>query len=115
MPKSALRRGFYRRLCTKQQEVLRAGDVITPEDVFEVLEEDVKAADLILWVGISFEQSASTAYFRRVRAYLQARVSRLFRPDRALNQQEEPVYAQQPAERHRSYVAFGVLLIMPCP
>ncbi|KAK9839228.1 hypothetical protein WJX81_002717 [Elliptochloris bilobata] len=47
------------------------GDVITPEDVFEVLEEDVKAADLILWVGISFEQSASTAYFRRVRHYLQ--------------------------------------------
>ena len=51
--------------------------MITPEDVFEVLEEDVKAADLILWVGISFEQSASTAYFRRVRAYLQARASRL--------------------------------------
>ena len=49
--------------------------MITPEDVFEVLEEDVKAADLILWVGISFEQSASTAYFRRVRAYLQARPS----------------------------------------
>ena len=47
--------------------------MITPEDVFEVLEADVKAADLILWVGISFEQSASTAYFRRVRAYLQAR------------------------------------------
>ena len=55
-----------------------AGDVITPEDVFEVLEEDVKAADLILWVGISFEQSASTAYFRRVRAYLQARADCLF-------------------------------------
>lgn len=47
--------------------------MITPEDVFEVLEEDVKGADLILWVGISFEQSASTAYFRRVRHYLQAR------------------------------------------
>ncbi len=50
--------------------------MITPDDVFEVLEEDVKAADLILWVGISFEQSASTAYFRRVRSYLQARPGR---------------------------------------
>ena len=28
--------------------------------------------DMILWVGISFQQSASTAYFRRVRGYLQA-------------------------------------------
>lgn len=43
-----------------------ADDVITPEDVFDVMEEDVQKADLILWVGISFEQSASTAYFRRV-------------------------------------------------
>ncbi|KAL0025490.1 hypothetical protein WJX77_005468 [Trebouxia sp. C0004] len=45
-------------------------DVITPEDVFDIMEEDVQQADLILWVGISFEQSASTAYFRRVRQYL---------------------------------------------
>jgi len=43
-----------------------ADDVITPEDVFDIMEEDVQQADLILWVGISFEQSASTAYFRRV-------------------------------------------------
>ena len=41
-------------------------DVITPEDVFDLMEEDVQQADLVLWVGISFEQSASTAYFRRV-------------------------------------------------
>ena len=40
--------------------------MITPEDVFDLMEEDLKVADLILWVGISFEQSASTAYFRRV-------------------------------------------------
>lgn len=40
--------------------------MITPEDVFDIMEEDVQQADLILWVGISFEQSASTAYFRRV-------------------------------------------------
>ena len=44
-----------------------ADDVITPEDVFDIMEEDVQQADLIVWVGISFEQSASTAYFRRVR------------------------------------------------
>lgn len=48
-------------------------EVITPEDVYDLMEEDVKAADMILWVGISFEQSASTAYFRRVRRYLQVR------------------------------------------
>jgi hypothetical protein len=48
-----------------------AADVITPDDVFDVLEEDVRETDLILWVGMSFQQSASTAYFRRVRHYLQ--------------------------------------------
>ena len=32
----------------------------------------MRDADMILWVGISFQQSASTAYFRRVRGYLQA-------------------------------------------
>ena len=47
-----------------------ADDVITPEDVFDIMEEDVQQADLILWVGISFEQSASTAYFRRVSTVL---------------------------------------------
>lgn len=36
-----------------------------------MLEEDVGVADMILWVGISFQQSASTAYFRRVRHFLQ--------------------------------------------
>ena len=46
--------------------VCSADDVITPEDVFDIMEEDVRQADLVLWVGISFEQSASTAYFRRV-------------------------------------------------
>ena len=42
------------------------GDVITKDDVFDVMEEDLAAADMVLWVGISFEQSASTSYFRRV-------------------------------------------------
>ena len=40
-----------------------------------MLEEDVRDADMILWVGISFQQSASTAYFRRVRGYLQVRAA----------------------------------------
>eukprot|EP00882_Tetradesmus_deserticola_P012542 GHRQ01013295.1.p1 GENE.GHRQ01013295.1~~GHRQ01013295.1.p1 ORF type:complete len:274 (+),score=102.11 GHRQ01013295.1:252-1073(+) len=43
------------------------GDCITPEDVFEQLEDDLAAAGAVLWVGISFEQSASTEYFRKVR------------------------------------------------
>ncbi|GAB4820047.1 hypothetical protein N2152v2_007093 [Parachlorella kessleri] len=43
---------------------------ITPEEVMDLMEEDVKRADLILWVGISFQQSASTVYFRNVRKWL---------------------------------------------
>jgi hypothetical protein len=42
------------------------GACITPEDIWEVLEEDLAAADMVMWVGISFEQSASTEYFRKV-------------------------------------------------
>lgn len=45
-------------------------EVITPSDVLDLMEEDVKVCDLILWVGISFKQSASTAYFRKVRNWL---------------------------------------------
>ncbi|WIA33871.1 hypothetical protein OEZ86_006973 [Tetradesmus obliquus] len=48
------------------------GDCITPEDVFERLEDDLAVADGVLWVGISFEQSASTEYFRKVRHMLAA-------------------------------------------
>ena len=43
------------------------GDCITPEDVFERLDDDLAVAGAVLWVGISFEQSASTEYFRKVR------------------------------------------------
>lgn len=46
-------------------------EVITPDDVLDLMEHDAKAADVILWVGISFQQSASTSYFRRVRRALQ--------------------------------------------
>ncbi|KAI3430498.1 hypothetical protein D9Q98_005093 [Chlorella vulgaris] len=46
-------------------------ECITPDDVMEVMEEDVKGADLVLWVGISFQQSASTMYFRKVRCWIQ--------------------------------------------
>jgi len=37
------------------------------EDFDELLEKDLESADLILWIGISFEQSASVEHFRRVR------------------------------------------------
>ena len=47
------------------------GEYITSDDVLDLLEEDVKKADLVLWVGISFQQSASTSYFRKVRRWLQ--------------------------------------------
>jgi NAD-dependent SIR2 family protein deacetylase len=45
-------------------------EVITPSDVIDCMEEDTKSCDLVLWVGISFQQSASTAYFRKVRNWL---------------------------------------------
>ena len=41
-------------------------DLIT-ESFDELLDEDLKTADLVLWVGISFLQSASVEHFRRVR------------------------------------------------
>lgn len=47
------------------------GEYITSDDVLDLMEEDVKEADLIMWVGISFQQSASTSYFRKVRRWLQ--------------------------------------------
>lgn len=47
------------------------GEYITPDAVMDLMEEDVKGADMILWVGISFQQSASTSYFRKVRHWLQ--------------------------------------------
>ncbi|KAJ9505491.1 hypothetical protein QJQ45_024632 [Haematococcus lacustris] len=46
------------------------GACITPEHVFETLEEDLQVADCVLWVGISFEQAASVEYFRQVRQLL---------------------------------------------
>jgi NAD-dependent SIR2 family protein deacetylase len=47
------------------------GEYITPDDVMDLMEDDIKEADLVIWVGISFEQSASTSYFRNVRRWLQ--------------------------------------------
>ena len=47
------------------------GEFITPDEVMDLMEDDVKKADLVVWVGISFEQSASTSYFRNVRRWLQ--------------------------------------------
>lgn len=44
------------------------GDCITPSLVWGQWEADLAAADLVVWVGISFEQSASAEYFRKVSA-----------------------------------------------
>jgi hypothetical protein len=53
------------------------GDCITPEDVFERLDDDLAVAGAVLWVGISFEQSASTEYFRKVHRAQKCQVSAL--------------------------------------
>lgn len=37
-----------------------------------MLDTDMETADCVLWVGLSFEQSATTSYFRRVRSALSA-------------------------------------------
>mmetsp|Transcript_4226 Transcript_4226/g.17898 ORF Transcript_4226/g.17898 Transcript_4226/m.17898 type:complete len:201 (-) Transcript_4226:145-747(-) len=42
------------------------GELITPSQVWDVLKADLLEAQLVLWVGISFEQSASVSYYRRV-------------------------------------------------
>jgi len=55
--------------------------VITKDDVFDVMEEDLAVADMVLWVGISFEQSASTSYFRRVRSHRRNLVVSVLTPD----------------------------------
>lgn len=44
---------------------------ITGNEVVDLIEGDVAKADLIMWMGISFEQSASVEYFRKVRRALQ--------------------------------------------
>lgn len=41
-------------------------ELITPDLVMEVMDEDISKCDLVLWVGISFQQSASLEYFRNV-------------------------------------------------
>ena len=73
-------------------QMLDAGEKITPDDVWERMEDDVQAADLILWVGISFEQSASTMYFRRVRQFL-AQAERLTStPQAIINLSDESLW-----------------------
>ena len=45
-------------------------ELIMPSEVMDLVEEDAQNADLILWIGISFQQSASLEYFRKVRKFL---------------------------------------------
>eukprot|EP01025_Chloroclados_australasicus_P049247 TRINITY_DN5598_c0_g1_i1.p1 TRINITY_DN5598_c0_g1~~TRINITY_DN5598_c0_g1_i1.p1 ORF type:complete len:130 (+),score=12.98 TRINITY_DN5598_c0_g1_i1:41-391(+) len=46
-------------------------NLITSEKIWDILEEDISIINTILWVGISFEQSASLEYFRKVALGLQ--------------------------------------------
>lgn len=54
--------------------------VVGSDEMWALLEKDLSAVDMILWVGISFEQSASVEYFRKVRSMLvdQQRMGKLF-------------------------------------
>ncbi|QDZ17962.1 DHS-like NAD/FAD-binding domain-containing protein [Chloropicon primus] len=45
-------------------------EFITPDVVMEVMDEDIAKSDLILWIGISFQQSASLEYFRNAQRVL---------------------------------------------
>ena len=51
----------------------RREDLILDEAVLDEVADDLARADLVLWLGISFQQSASTEHFRRARHALQAR------------------------------------------
>lgn len=65
-------------------------DLIT-HDFDDTLEEDLAQADLVLWVGISFQQSASVEHFRRVRRHLQS-VDRCDTLQVIVNPSDEPLW-----------------------
>ena len=68
------------------------GEYITPDDVMDLMEEDIKRADVILWVGISFQQSASTSYFRKVRHWLQEDDRQMEVPQIVINPSDDAVW-----------------------
>ncbi|RMZ55621.1 hypothetical protein APUTEX25_000204 [Auxenochlorella protothecoides] len=68
------------------------GERITPDAVLDVMEGDVKAADVVLWVGISFQQSASTHYFRCVRRWLAEAGRTQACPQAVVNPSDEAVW-----------------------
>lgn len=55
--------------------------------VWDVLASDLNGADLVLWVGMSFEQSASVGYFRRVLSLTSANTTMV-----VINPTEEAVW-----------------------
>ena len=74
MERAVLRRAassFGRRLNLSPCDARPCAPLANPERHRATLETPRQEVDVILWVGISFEQSASTAYFRRVRHMLQ--------------------------------------------
>eukprot|EP00899_Mesostigma_viride_P021221 jgi/Mesvir1/290/Mv13620-RA.1 len=65
--------------------------IVGPE-VMSMLEEDIEAADVIIWAGISFQQSASVEYFRRVRRILQEQGRASAVPQLILNPSDETMF-----------------------
>ena len=50
----------------------KEGEYITPSAILRMMSADVRHCDAIIWTGISFEQSASCGYYRRVLESLQS-------------------------------------------
>lgn len=47
-------------------------EAVTPNEILDLLEDDMADADLVLWVGLSFKQSASVEYFRQAVGHLRS-------------------------------------------
>ena len=47
-------------------------EAVTPNEILDLLEDDMADTDLVLWVGISFKQSASVEYFRQALRHLRS-------------------------------------------
>ena len=47
-------------------------EAVTPNEILDLLEDDMADADLVLWGGLSFKQSASVEYFRQALRHLRS-------------------------------------------
>ena len=66
-------------------------EAVTPNEILDLLEEDMAQADLVLWVGLSFKQSASVEYFRQALRHLRAEGREEVVPHFILNPDAEDV------------------------